>query len=112
MAHVCDVRASALWRDVQTNLKVDSNGLRTVERVDAAFVFQRFTLWLTTLLVLKVRFISRLVEFLLKLRYIHFYYVTAHKFVNSLRYSAVLVQLAYQLTTSSSCCLACSIQNT
>lgn len=27
-AHVCDVRVSVLWRDVQTNLKVDSTACR------------------------------------------------------------------------------------
>lgn len=116
VAHVCDVRASVLWRDVQTNLKVDSNGLRTVERVDPTFVFPRFALWLTALLVLKVRFMSRLVVFVpVELRSFSFGNsgnVTAHKFVN-LRYSAVLAQLAYQLTTSSgSCCLACSTATT
>lgn len=58
-----DVTASVLWRDVQTNLKVDSNGLWTVEGVDPTFAFPRFTLWLTALLVLKVSFMSRLVVF-------------------------------------------------
>lgn len=31
-AHASDVRVSALWRDIQTNFKVDSNGLQTVEK--------------------------------------------------------------------------------